>query len=339
MHNSIAACKERLPLPDLLVRLGLFERPPRAGNHPCPLHAERKGAAFGLHPKNKGWVWNCHGKCATGGDELTLLQVFCGFSTAAAIKAYETLAGITHNTGFAVPQARRPAPKNLPLSTPKKLLLPDDLHNGSPNELAAVARLRSVPVYSVEAMQAKGLLKFGTVVGFPSWIVLDAQNLLAEGRRLNGHQYPQMGTLAQRKTHTLRGSTKDWPLGLTASRLPILLVEGSGDFVAACHYCFDIPLEDWEPVAFLGAAVKTIHPDALPLLKGRWVRIIPQLDEAGRTAFSIWANLLLKLGCTVQQFKLDGLIRADGQPVNDLNDCTNLRPEDRNAMHEILALP
>ena len=180
MHNSIEVCKARLPLPELLVRLGLFERPPQKGNHPCPLHQETKGSAFGMHPKNDGWVWICHGKCSTGGDELSLLQHYKGLSIKDAIRDYEALAGISNHTDFAMPQDRRPVPQPEPTSTPgqeeKKLCLPTDLHNGSREELATVARLRCVPVYSVETMQANGLLKFGTHRRYRSWIMCNDQD-------------------------------------------------------------------------------------------------------------------------------------------------------------------
>jgi hypothetical protein len=42
-----------------------------------------------------------------------------------------------------------------------------------------------------------------------------------------------------------------------------------------------------------------------------------------------WAVVLHGLGCAVDTFELEGLRRADGSPVKDLNDCTDLLPEDR----------
>jgi hypothetical protein len=72
----ITNCKQRLPLPELLVHLGLFDRTPNPGNHPYPLNGEQHGAALAMTFKRGSWVWKCHGKCATGGDERSLLQTY-----------------------------------------------------------------------------------------------------------------------------------------------------------------------------------------------------------------------------------------------------------------------
>jgi hypothetical protein len=207
--------------------------------------------------------------------------------------------------------------------------LSDQLSAGSFSDCEQVARLRSVPVATTTAMSKDGLLVFGRVCGFPSWIVLDASRKLAEARRMDGEFYPKLNTLSERKAHTLRGSQKTWPLGLTAGSRPILLVEGSGDFVAAHHFCSISKRSGnlWQPVAMLGASVKTLHPDAIPWITGRRVRIVPHLDEAGARAARHWAGLLQGLKCIVDGFDLSGLFKADGTPVSDLNDCTELQPD------------
>ena len=182
--NTIAGCKQRLPLPDLLVRLGLFEHAPKAGNHPCPLHGERKGAAFGLTYKTNAWVWNCHGKCATGGDEVTLLQAHFGLSLKDALQRYESICGAHRvppsHSGAKPPEPTRSVPPEL-----KFLNLPP-LHKGSYDECATVSKLRAVPPETVLAMSKAGFLAFADVAGFASWIVLDETRLLAEARRMDG---------------------------------------------------------------------------------------------------------------------------------------------------------
>jgi hypothetical protein len=173
-------------------------------------------------------------------------------------------------------------------------------------------------------MVRNGFLAFGKVCGLPSWIVLDASRKLAEGRRLDGSLYPAAHGLSARKTHTLKGSQKNWPLGLTMGSGPILLVEGSGDFVAAHYFCSFTKRSatSWHPVALLGASVKSIHPEAVPLIRGRRVRIVPHADAAGAKAGLLWAKLLKQLHCAVDGFDLSNLPKSDGSPVTDLNDCT-----------------
>ena len=329
MQTAIALCKQRLPLPDLLVRLGLFQNPPSPGSHPCPLHRERKGAAFSMHRPKGAWLWKCHGKCAASGDEISLLRFVEGTNNRSAIQRYKELCGAP---GGGRPAARKllwKSPSTLhPLSHPM-IQLPERLHSGVYADHEKVAQLRGVPISTITHMTRKGFIAFGVVCGAPSWIVLDAARKIAEARTLAGGLYPAAHGLSERKTHTLKGSQKNWPLGLTEGTEPILLVEGSGDFVAAHYFCSFTrrSLNPWSPVALLGASVKTIHPEAVPLISGRRVRIVPHADAAGAKAGLHWAGLLKKVGCRVDGFDLRNLTKADGSPVKDLNDCTALTPE------------
>jgi hypothetical protein len=337
MQTAIALCKQRLPLPDLLVRLGLFENPPGPGSHPCPLHQERKGAAFSMHRPRGAWLWKCHGKCAASGDEISLLRFVGGTSNRAAIRRYKELCG--HSC-----DERQPAYKPLRKSAPEKhprlqpmIQLPDQLHSGTYADYEQVARLRSVPVSTIIDMARNGFLAFGAVCGASSWVVLDASRKVAEARTLDGSLYAAAHGLSGRKTHTLRGSQKNWPLGLAAGAGPLLLVEGSGDFVAAHFFCSFTKRSSnpWQPVALLGASVKTIHPEAVPLIRGRRIRIVPHADGAGAKAGLQWAGVLKGLGCRVDGFDLRNLTRADGSPVKDLNDCTSMTPEAQTEMNQL----
>lgn len=327
MFPDLALSKQRLPLPELLVRLGLFECAPGAGSHPCPLHQERKGAAFNLRYTRGVWLWICHGKCATGGDEVSFLEAFHGLNRRDAIAKYRELTGFSDRGHTALHGLARPPRYPKPKQT--MLDFPPQLHPGGHSECEQVARLRSVPTATTVAMSKSGLLGFADVCGLPSWIVFDAYRKIAEARRLDGAPYPPTKILATRKTHTLKGSQKNWPLGLAPGDEPILLVEGSGDFVAAHYFCAFTQRSTarWKPVAMLGASVNTLHPEAVPLLTGRRVRIVPQTDEAGAKAGRHWAKLLQDIGCTVDGFDLSRLSKADGSPVCDLNDCTTLIPE------------
>jgi hypothetical protein len=165
--------------------------------------------------------------------------------------------------------------------------------------------------------------------------VLDASGKAAEARRMDGCLYPGGRGLPARKAHTLKNSQKSWPLGLLSKKFhppqdaPVLLVEGSGDWVAAHHFCQLHPGgARWLPVALLGACVRKIHPDAAQLLEGRVVRIVPHCDQAGEAAGIAWARLLRELGCSVHGFNLAGMRTLSGAPVKDLNDCTRICPED-----------
>lgn len=339
MQTAIALCKQRLPLPELLVRLGLFQHPPGPGSHPCPLHQERNGAAFSMHRPRGAWLWKCHGKCAASGDEISLLRFVGRTNNRTAIEHYRELC--------ALPKTRRQSEhKLLRMSLPKSSLtsrpmiqIPDRLHSGSYADCEQVALLRKVPVSTTLDMARNGFLSFGTICGAPSWVILDASKKVAEARTLAGGPYAASHGLSERKTHTLKGSQKNWPLGLAAGTGSVLLVEGSGDFVAAHYFCSFTRRSPnpWQPVALLGASVKTIHPEAIPLIRGRHVRIVPHADPAGAKAGQWWAGLLKEFGCRVDGFDLRDLAKADGSPVKDLNDCTALEPEAQKLMSQLFA--
>jgi len=340
--NSIEACKQRLPLPDLLVRLNLFERPPKPGNHRCPLHQERKGAAFDIAHKQGKWLWNCHGRCSAGGDEVTLLQCYFNLSRSAAIRRYEELCDIPSTrplANLASPYQRSQTTQFQPPPA-MPIEMPPDLHKGNFDSCAAVAKLRNVPVETILSMNKAGHIAFAQIHGCEAFVIMDDTNLLAEARRMNGELFPPCGQLAPRKTHTLRGSQKNWPLGLSEGCGPILLVEGSGDFIAAHHFCSFTYRSDapWTPVALLGSGIKNLHPDSHPLLDGRHIRIVPHLDAAGKKGATTWANLLRRIGCTVDGFDLSALTKSDGNPVKDLNDATSLIPSQSADLNQLFRM-
>jgi hypothetical protein len=113
-------------------------------------------------------------------------------------------------------------------------------------------------------------------------------------------------------------------------------VEGGADLLAALHF---IHAEGGEcshfPVAMLGAKQR-IHEDALPIFAGKRVRIMAHADAAGREGAERWAAQLATVGATVDCADFTGLRKADGSPVTDLNDCTQIHPEDAHELKGLL---
>lgn len=150
---------------------------------------------------------------------------------------------------------------------------------------------------------------------------------------MDGAFFPAVGPLSERKAHTLRGSKKNWPVGislpadLTKHFSKVLLLEGSGDLVAGYHFALAGPA-DWLPIAILGASVRGLDPAALLLLSGKQVRIVPHCDAAGRNAAELWAAEIAQAGCAVDGFSLEGLRKQDGTFLGDLNDATEILPAD-----------
>lgn len=145
--------------------------------------------------------------------------------------------------------------------------------------------------------------------------------------------YPPCGDLSERKVHTLRYSSKSWPLGLGVDRALvekaalIAVVEGGPDYLAAWHFIYHSRRWDVLPIVILGRAVRGLHPDAVKLLVGKRVKFFPHVDPDGgglKQAKLISEKQLRAIGCQLTYFELTGLRNHGGKPVKDFNDLTQL---------------
>lgn len=335
---TITEAKVRLPLPELARRLGL----------PGPI-PDRDGKAFTCwwpdrhnngdrHPSMSFCYrltgYKCHA-CGMKGDGITLLQHFLDLSQQDATKRFVEMAG---------GQPLSP-PDTAPSEKKKRLHLPTDLRRGTVDDWQAVADIRHLDVIAVDLAVEMGVLRFGTVHGFPCWIVTDESRRVAEARRMDGQPFPKTEKLPQRKAHTLYGSDKSWPVGLrplhTKPHLfkKIMVVEGGPDLLAAYHFVCVTHAMDALPVAMLGRENHHLHPASHRLFAGRRVKLYPHADPdgGGEAAACRWAEELHRAGAAeISGFTFTGLTREDGQPVTDLNDCTLLAKKQITEIESIL---
>jgi hypothetical protein len=160
------------------------------------------------------------------------------------------------------------------------------------------------------------------VLGFRCWILTDEANRIAEARRLDGEPFPALGSLDERKSHTLRGSNKSWPVGMKPPKvkripdnLPVVLVEGGPDYLAACDLLGAVE-RDFLPIAMLGAG-QSIHPEGLSFFKGKNVTILAHPDDAGVEAARRWGAQISASGGAPRAIQLEGgdlcdLVARDG---------------------------
>lgn len=196
---------------------------------------------------------------------------------------------------------------------------------GSEADCHALAALRGLSVEGVALASARGLLRFGRYHGREAWFALDASQRAVQARRLDGQQWTDTA-----KAWTLAGSQAAWPVGIGEAQdfFAIALCEGGPDLLAAFHFLLAESRErDCAPVAMLGGCAR-IHPDAVPMFAGKRVRIFRHSDPTGENAADRWAAQLADAGADVDAFRLDGLHKADGQPVNDLNDLAVIHADD-----------
>lgn len=336
---NISEAKARLPLPELMSKLGMDAIAKRSAK--CPFH-EDSNASFGIFPKGSDWYWKCHAGCG-GGDEITFLEKIYSESQKSAIQRFKDLAS-DRPVNEAVSSVKTLFEGDKP-SEPRSVAYPSDMRAPTREQIQEIAALRNLSEEPVAWLAHAGVLHVGTVSGFPSWILTDARRLCAEARRIDGAYYPDQAGLSKRKAHTLRGSTKSWPVGLGISRPDLikhfqcfLLVEGGPDLIAALHFALLFHRAAL-PITILGAGAGTaIHSEALALLAGKRVRIYPHDDPGGQgqEAASKWVAQLQRAGCNVDAFDFSDLRKACGAPVKDVNDLSELHSDDLDVLEELI---
>lgn len=341
--NDLQLLKERLKIPDLWSKLNLPGEPGRICRSPF---REDRNPSFSIYDGDARWA--DHGT-GDGGDAIDFLAVATGVSAADAVRNFVELAGGATYSG---PAPEFQTSRKKVSETEEKRLARESWQKiafESPDARTAGAKSRNLSEEAFECGEIIQTIGYATIFGFPCWVLTDASGLSAEARRTDGQEFPAIGNLSQRKAHTLKGSIKSWPVGAAVlERLPqvtkIMLVEGGPDYVAAMHFAAQHIREhggiaDTLPVAMLGRGTgTTIHPDALTILSGKFVRIYPHNDpDGGGVARSkIWAAQLHGAGCRVDFVDFSGMTRTDGKPVNDLNDLAFLPAEQQFQLANLL---
>ncbi|MBL9146167.1 MAG: hypothetical protein JNM99_20970 [Verrucomicrobiaceae bacterium] len=214
----------------------------------------------------------------------------------------------------------------------KKPKPPPKLRPGTEAELEDLSERRGFTLTTLHEAQARGLLGFAKVFGKVAWCVSDPSGRIMEARRLDGEPWEAFGKMPARKCHAF-GHGKTWPVNLDAAAKlsKLALCEGGPDLLAALEIVRrEGKAESVGVVAMLGAANTRFDEAALPLFRGKMVRIFCHADEAGQKAAKAWARALVDAGAgRVDAFDLCGLARLDGQPGKDVNDLLNIAPECR----------
>lgn len=302
--------KEKHRIEDVLTARGIKLR--RSGPGflcKCPLHGEKEGESFSVDVKKQ--LWKCFGKCQCGGDVLKLVMEL---ESVDATGAAEMLEGRALRDEHRVERESRPQKEIVREEVAHSRELPHipKLWKGEQRHWEAVSDLRKLPHWTgVSAAVEFGVLRFCMAYEQPAWAVLDTEEPCnVQVRRMDGKLW-----FNRLKVMGVKGNWAKWPVGMSvALKMPnmeIMLVEGTGDFVAG-YYAWADALADAVPVGMFGAS-NDIHPGALPLFHGRKVVIVQQHDEAGANASLVWAEQLRGAGATVRSV----LIPTPGEDLND----------------------
>ena len=319
---EISEAKGRLSIPSLWARLDLPGSPKTACRSPF---REDKHGSFSV--SKCGRLFN---DFATGdaGDAIDFLALATGLSKKAATVRFIEMAGGASCSPLPVKQSPPAA------SQPRQKPGFPAFERGTDADLHALAALRKVSFAACWLARSVGLLNFETLHGHRAFVLTDDSRLAAQARRLDGQRWEHIGA----KAWTLPGSWAAWPVGLgTGAAYPsFTLCEGGPDLLAALDFIHKAGAETLVfPLAVLGASM-AIHEDALPILAGKRVRIFPHTDPAGTKAANRWAAQLATVGAIVDCFSFAGLRKADSSPVGDLNDATQIHPEDAHELEGLL---
>jgi hypothetical protein len=206
------------------------------------------------------------------------------------------------------------------------------------DDCRAIAQARAIDAGAISLAGLWGTIKIGPVFGFASWVLTDAKKVVAEARRLDNQKYPAFGNLGERKSHTFKGSKKNWPVGLGVPQLGaverILIVEGGPDYLAGVDLMVNYASSDAIVCAMLGGE-SLIRDIALVRLQTKIVRIMCHNDPAGYGAAGRWFHQLKNAGCQdVETVELEA-------PYSDLNDfmAKATSEEKTKTAAEIYAIP
>ena len=195
--------------------------------------------------------------------------------------------------------------------------------------IARLAQSRCVCAAAPAEAARRGLLSFVNHRHAECWRYGDKRN--GSRRRLDGLPF-LIGNERPKAEAETKGDRWHWPIGLddivTHDRRDGIISEGSPDGLAGFHFA-DIEgrLEEIGVIVMLGSAAR-IPAEALEMFRRRRLRIMEHEDASGRDAAQRWADQLAPFADEVQILSLHGLIRDDGEPVNDLNDVTRIHPDD-----------
>lgn len=329
MKIDVNDLKQRCPLPTLmqLVGLGQYAKP----SSRSPLRPDEK-PSWGIFQYQGRWMYK---DFATGevGDEIGLLARIHKLNPhddfLKLLKIYNDLVmGKRLKAVPATPATINSAPRVKPDAS--------GFGPGTYEQLERLAEFRGIAVQGLSFAQERGVLVFGEWCGLQVYGVQDQSERLIEVRRLDGQNFPAYGNLSERKSHALKGSQKNWPLGiLEAARCDYLaLAEGLPDFLALHQYVIDEGAEGRVgPVAMLSSAC-LISTEAVEHFQGKHVRIYPHTDQAGIRAAGKWQRQLNDAGARKVDFYNFGEFQ-----MKDLCEFNRLRMTAGGSLTERTILP
>lgn len=356
LKQALAEAEMRLPLPDLAARMGCVWTYQNAHSYETWVPwrenpSTSKRPSLSIFQKARGWFWKDFGRPSESGRAVDFLMRVQNLPFIDAAELYCKEAGVAWEKNRS--NRKGPALKPLPVlapSAPAPYHLPDKpvlnlaWHEGSDEELTTLSKSRNgISVESLRRASDLGWLKFGLRNKLPSWWLTDREGWMAESRRLDRQDYPEMPPREnfrgspQTKSKAAHGTAggKLWAIGANEiGQAPVIcLVEGAPDFLAAHDLILKAGLQgEVAPVAVLGAACRWDPAFAKAsgledCFKGKTLLFLQQNDVAGQSFVEAWAHDLKEI-CPQQHIVPLSKVFARGgvndESFNDVNDLYKL---------------
>lgn len=319
---NITQLKKDCPLPELMHRLGLGQY---AKSSCCSPFRNDSKPSWGIFQYGGRWMYKDH---ATGevGDEIGILGHLYQLDP-----HDDFMKLLTHYQQISLQSQNGPELSFIskpPESNSKEKPDLSMFTAGTYAQIEQLSSLRRISIAGLLLANERGILIFGDWNGFEVYGVRDQSGRSGEIRRLDGQLFPAYGQLPAHKSHTLKHSQKDWPIGIMeASQYPAMaLAEGLPDLLALHQYLVEeAAIDRVGAVGMLGASC-AINQEALVYFKDKHVRIFPHADQAGIKAARIWDQQLKQAGVKkVDFFNFRAFEITAGNCIKDLCDFNQQR--------------
>lgn len=231
--EAVSRCREVMPLPDLMAKLGKGEYAKKNTRSPFRQDNKPSFSVFFSKTMNR-WIWKDHG-LHDSGDEVEFLMQLEGYDRGGALRFYKELCGIENNNG---PSAVEVRPS----------------YDWTPHREAFDSRWqmklhldRGYSLDFCEALTSKNLI--GLVDGKIGFPVMDMHQSMIQGAHVRG------GTEEDKRFYYTKGARNDVPLimGNNRTARSIYAFESQWDMFAAADAMGWLPTdqEAWSEVAFV----------------------------------------------------------------------------------------
>lgn len=342
MQHLIQDAKQALPMPDLWRKLGWPGEPTKSCRRPySPEDSRDKGSVF----QHQSGAWLFHDFVSGENfDEVALLARVEGIDNSDACRRFVEFSGVKDRKRIQsspMPQAAADSgtmPIKPEICRPRVRPTIGKLEPLTLDDVERVAALRGIDSMAVQLAAAEGFLWKGEKLGHESWVITDTSRWNAQFRRFDGLPY-YLGAIGKEvKTLGVKGGWAAWPVGISAifgfkRRFHrVIIVEGMPDMLAGFQVIAETGFMAEATVICMTGSSMLVPDICLPFFNGIRVRIFADADNAGQSAAFRWHKQLAAVGAVVDAFDLTGLLRADGQPVKDLNDVVLMDENERAAL-------